>query len=180
MPQKKNPDVAELTRGKSGRLVGNLVSLLTTLKGLPMTYNRDLQEDKEPLFDSVDTIKLALQVFAEMIRGMDVNVANARAAAADPMLLATDLADHLVKQGVPFREAHAVIGRIVAHSMKTKRPLNEFSADDFRGFSRAFGRNAGAALKTDTALWGRKAAGAPSPANVRARLNHWRKHLTAD
>ena len=109
MPQKKNPDVAELTRGKSGRLVGNLMTLLTTLKGLPMTYNRDLQEDKEPLFDSVDTIKLALEVFAEMIRGMDVNVAKTQAAASDPMLLATDLADYLVNHGVPFREAHEVI-----------------------------------------------------------------------
>ena len=180
MPQKKNPDVAELTRGKSGRLVGNLVSLLTTLKSLPMTYNRDLQEDKEPLFDSVDTIQLALKVFAEMIRGMDVNAVNAQAAASDPMLLATDLADHLVRHGVPFREAHAVVGRIVAHSVKTKCPLNDFTADDFRRFSRAFGKDAGAVLKTGVALSKRKAAGAPSPANVRARLSHWRKVLSRD
>ncbi len=118
MPQKKNPDVAELTRGKTGRLVGNLVSLLTTLKGLPMTYNRDLQEDKEPLFDSVDTIKLALAVFAEMIRGMEVNAADLRPPPRDPMLLATDLADYLVNRGVPFRQAHEVIGR-------TRGPLRE-------------------------------------------------------
>ena len=180
MPQKKNPDVAELTRGKSGRLVGNLMTLLTTLKGLPMTYNRDLQEDKEPLFDSVDTIKLALEVFAEMIRGMDVNVAKTQAAASDPMLLATDLADYLVNHGVPFREAHEVIGKIVAHSVKTKCALTDFSVDDYRKFSQAFGKDVGTVLKIDTALTKRKSAGAPSPANVSARLKHWRKELSKD
>jgi argininosuccinate lyase len=180
MPQKKNPDVAELTRGKSGRLVGNLMSLLTTLKGLPMTYNRDLQEDKEPLFDSVDTIKLALEVFAEMIRGMDVNTAKTRAASADPMLLATDLADYLVNHGVPFRDAHEVIGKIVAHSVKTKCALNDFTVEDFRKFSKAFGKDVLGVLKIDTALAKRKSAGAPSPANVSARLKHWRKILSRD
>lgn len=180
MPQKKNPDVAELTRGKSGRLIGNLMSLLTTLKGLPMTYNRDLQEDKEPLFDSVDTIKLALEVFAEMMRGLDVNAAKTQAAASDPMLLATDLADYLVNHGVPFREAHEVIGKIVAHSVKTKRALNEFSAEDYRKFSKAFGKDVSAVLNIDAALSKRKSAGAPSPANVTARLKHWCKQLAAN
>jgi argininosuccinate lyase len=180
MPQKKNPDVAELTRGKCGRLVGNLMSLLTTLKGLPMTYNRDLQEDKEPLFDSVDTLKLALAVFAEMIRGMEVNAGKTQAAAADPMLLATDLADHLVNRGVPFREAHEVIGRIVAHCVRTGRSLADFSADEYGAFSKAFGPDVGVVLKIDTALAARKGAGAPSPANVRARLKHWRKALSRD
>jgi argininosuccinate lyase len=178
MPQKKNPDVAELTRGKSGRLVGNLMSLLTTLKGLPMTYNRDLQEDKEPLFDSVDTIKLALEVFAEMIRGMDVNLARTQAASADPMLLATDLADYLVNHGVPFRDAHEVIGKIVAHSVKTRLALNDFTVEDFRKFSKAFGKDVLGVLKIDTALAKRKSAGAPSPANVSARLKRWRKTLS--
>jgi len=180
MPQKKNPDVAELTRGKAGRLVGNLVSLLTLLKGLPMTYNRDLQEDKEPLFDSVDTIKLALEVFAEMIGGMRVNAATTRAAAADPMLLATDLADYLVNHGVHFRDAHEVVGRIVAHSVKTKRALNELDTNELRRFSKAFDKDVGAVWQIDSALSKRKSAGAPSPANIRARLRHWRKQLTAD
>ena len=115
MPQKKNPDVAELTRGKTGRLYGNLMSLLTLLKGLPMTYNRDLQEDKEPLFDSIDTIRMALEVFAEMVAAMKVNEAVTLKAASDPFLLATDLADYLVKKGVPFRNAHEVIGQLTAH-----------------------------------------------------------------
>jgi argininosuccinate lyase len=114
MPQKKNPDVAELTRGKCGRVIGNLVSLLTTLKGLPMTYNRDMQEDKEPVFDSVDTVKAALAVFAAMLDGISANAAACAAAVADPMLLATDLADYLVNRGVPFRQAHEVIGKAVA------------------------------------------------------------------
>ena len=102
MPQKKNPDVCELTRGKTGRLYGNLISLLTALKGLPLTYNRDLQEDKEPLFDSLDTVHAALQVNAEMIAAMTINVETCQTAASDPFLLATDLADYLVRQGVPF------------------------------------------------------------------------------
>jgi argininosuccinate lyase len=178
MPQKKNPDVAELTRGKSGRLVGNLMGLLTTLKGLPMTYNRDLQEDKEPLFDSVDTIKLALEVFTEMIRGMEVNRAKTDAAAADPMLLATDLADHLVLQGVPFREAHEVIGKIVAYCTREGRHLNELKPQELQQFSKAFDKKATEGLEVMIALGKRKGIGAPSPENVRARLKHWRKVLS--
>src|ERR1700677_32455 len=114
MPQKKNPDVAELTRGKTGRLYGNLLSLLTTLKGLPMTYNRDMQEDKEPVFDSVDTIKAALGICAAMLLEVKVNEPRAAEAVADWNLLATDLADYLVKKGVPFRKAHEIIGKTVA------------------------------------------------------------------
>jgi len=110
MPQKKNPDVCEITRGKTGRLYGNLVALLTAAKGLPLTYNRDLQEDKEPLFDSIDTISLALRVNTEMISEMTINVETCAAAASDPLLLATDLADYLVKNGVPFRHAHELVG----------------------------------------------------------------------
>jgi argininosuccinate lyase len=177
MPQKKNPDVAELTRGKSGRLVGNLMALLTLLKGLPMTYNRDMQEDKEPLFDSLETITLALEVFTEMVRGMDVNRDRAAAAASDPLLLATDLADYLVLKGVPFRQAHEVIGKLVAHCLSTGRPFPELSLEDYRQFSDAFGDDVFAVLKMDTALAARKGIGAPSPANVAGRLRHWRESL---
>lgn len=177
MPQKKNPDVAELTRGKSGRLVGNLMALLTLLKGLPMTYNRDMQEDKEPLFDSLETITLALEVFTEMVRGMDVNRDRAAAAASDPLLLATDLADYLVLKGVPFRQAHEVIGKLVAHCLSTGRPFPELSLDDYRQFSDAFGDDVFAVLKMETALAARKGIGAPSPANVAGRLGYWRERL---
>lgn len=177
MPQKKNPDVAELTRGKSGRLVGNLMALLTLLKGLPMTYNRDMQEDKEPLFDSLETITLALEVFTEMVRGMDVNRDRTAAAASDPLLLATDLADYLVLKGVPFRQAHEVIGKLVAHCLSTGRPFPELSLEDYRQFSDAFGEDVFAMLKMDAALAARKGIGAPSPANVAGRLQHWRERL---
>jgi argininosuccinate lyase len=178
MPQKKNPDVAELTRGKSARLIGNLTAILTLLKGLPMTYNRDLQEDKEPLFDSVDTVSLALEVFTEMLGGMDVKRENTTAAAGDPLLLATDLADYLVKRGVPFRQAHEVIGKLVAHCAKTGRGFGELAIDDYRKFSEAFGDDVCGVLKMDTALAARQGIGAPSPVNVQARLAHWRKVLS--
>src|SRR5256885_3756831 len=114
MPQKKNPDMAELTRGKSGRLIGNLTSLLVLLKGLPTAYNRDLQEDKEALFDSVDTTRAALEVFTAMLPELKINRERMESAAADPQLLATDLAEYLVGKGMPFREAHAIVGRLGA------------------------------------------------------------------
>ncbi|HEX8076468.1 MAG TPA: argininosuccinate lyase, partial [Chthoniobacterales bacterium] len=113
MPQKKNPDMAELTRGKTGRLYGNLLAMLTTLKGLPASYQRDLQEDKPPLFDSVTTVKDALQVFAAMLPELTIHSARMESAATDPNLLATDLAEYLVKKGMPFREAHDVVGKLV-------------------------------------------------------------------
>jgi argininosuccinate lyase len=178
MPQKKNPDVAELTRGKSGRLVGNLMALLTLLKGLPMTYNRDMQEDKEPLFDSLETITLALEVFTEMVSGMDVNRERTAAAAGDPMLLATDLADYLVIKGVPFRQAHEVIGKLVAHCLGTGRSFPELGLEEYRQFSEAFGEDVFGVLKMDTALAARQGIGAPSPSNVAGRLEHWREKLT--
>jgi argininosuccinate lyase len=180
MPQKKNPDVAELTRGKSARLIGNLMSILTLLKGLPMTYNRDLQEDMEPLFDSIDTISIALEVFTEMISGMDVNRAKTTAAASDPMLLATDLADYLVNHGVPFRQAHEVIGKLVAYSIQERKAFGEMTLAEFQKFSPAFEADVTACLNLETALQARKGIGAPSPANVKERLAHWREMLTPE
>ncbi len=178
MPQKKNPDVAELTRGKSGRLVGNLVALLTLLKGLPMTYNRDMQEDKEPLFDSLDTLKAALEVFAEMIAGMEVNAARTLAATSDPMLLATDLADYLVKRGVPFRQAHEVIGKLVAHSIAERAPFAEIPLAKYQEFSPAFAADLFDCLNLETALAARQAVGAPSPQNVAAQIARWKEALS--
>ncbi len=179
MPQKKNPDVAELTRGKSGRLIGNLMALLTILKGLPMTYNRDMQEDKEPLFDSIDTIKAALGVFAEMISGMDVRAENTKKAASDPMLLATDLADWLVKKGLPFRHAHEVIGKLVAFSISEERGFADLTLKEYQQFWAGFDESLFSVLKLDTALAARQNVGAPSPANIAAQLQRWRKVLSA-
>lgn len=178
MPQKKNPDVAELTRGKSGRLVGNLMSLLTLLKGLPMTYNRDLQEDKEPLFDSIDTLHTTLEVVAEMISGMEVNAARTAAATADPLLLATDLADYLVKHGVPFRQAHEVIGKLVAFSLTEQRGFAQLTLAEYQQFSPAFEADLFDCLTVGTALEARQGIGAPSPKNVAVQFARWRSLLS--
>ena len=177
MPQKKNPDVAELTRGKSGRLLGNLVTLMTLLKGLPMTYNRDLQEDKEPLFDSIDTIKAALEVFAEMVAGMSVREQRTRDAASDPMLLATDLADYVVKKGLPFRQGHEVIGKLVAFSLSEGRGFAELTLAEYQQFWDGFQEDVFDVLTLETALAARQNPGAPSPDNVAAQLKRWRGQL---
>ena len=177
MPQKKNPDVAELTRGKTGRLYGNLFRLLTILKGLPMTYNRDLQEDKEAVFDSVDTLKAALGVFAAMMAGARVETANMARATSDPMLLATDLADYLVLKGVPFRQAHEIIGKLVALSLERKTGFAQLPLADYRAASEAFGEDVFAVLDVRRSLESRRGIGAPSFDNVRARLEHWQTIL---
>ena len=177
MPQKKNPDVAELTRGKSGRLLGNLVSLLTTLKGLPMTYNRDLQEDKEPLFDSIDTAKLVLEVFAEMVGAMDACEDRMARAAGDPFLLATDVADYLVQRGVPFRRAHEVVGKLTALCIREKRDFPQLSLEEYRRFSEAFEEDVFGVFDLRRALAARRAIGAPSPENVLAEIELWEGRL---
>ena len=123
MPQKKNPDVCELVRGKTGRVVGHLMAMLTTLKGLPMTYNKDMQEDKEGLFDTIDTLKFSLSVYAAMLKGMKVNADRMRQVLDDDFSNATDMADYLVRKGLPFREAHSVVGRAVRLAIETKRNL---------------------------------------------------------
>jgi argininosuccinate lyase len=173
MPQKKNPDVSELSRGKTGRLVGNLVSLLTTLKGLPMTYNRDLQEDKEALFDSLDQSKLILEVYTGMIPEIEVNSERTREAANDPGLLATDLADYLVLHGLPFRQAHEVIGKLVTYSIEQRRGFANLKLEEFQRFSEHFGPDLFAVLDLDRALDLRTAIGAPSRKNVAAALEAW-------
>ena len=177
MPQKKNPDVAELTRGKTGRVIGNLVSLLTTLKGLPMTYNRDMQEDKEPVFDSVDTVKAALTIFAAMLDGISANADACAAAVADPMLLATDLADYLVNRGVPFRQAHEIIGKAVALCAQKNCELPQLTLADYQALSPAFSADVFQILTVEKSMAARQAIGAPSPQNVAAQLARWQTAL---
>ena len=174
MPQKKNPDVCELTRGKTGRLVGNLINLLVAVKGLPLTYNRDLQEDKPPLFDSVDTLNLILAVNAEMISAMELREENCKIAASDPMLLATDLADYLVKKGVPFRHAHELVGKAVAQAIATKTPLDQL---DLAAIDPAYGPDAKDVFSLEVALAARTNPGAPSIANVKAEIGKWKSLL---
>jgi argininosuccinate lyase len=159
MPQKKNPDVPELVRGKSGRAIGNLVTLLTVLKGLPLTYNRDLQEDKEPLFDSVATLRDSLEVMAGTLATLEVRRDRMQAAASDPMLLATDLAELLVRKGVPFRDAHEVVGRIVGHCTRGKLDLRSLSRAELRGFHPAFDGSAAELLDLERSVESRSLTG---------------------
>src|SRR5579862_6401934 len=170
MPQKKNPDIAELTRGKSGRVIGNLVSLLTLLKGLPMTYNRDLQEDKERLFDTVDTVRATVRLTAAMLKNTKVNRAACQAAAADPALLATDLADYLVRKGMPFRQAHHAVGAIVALAEKSGKPLNQLTLAQLQSVDKQFGRDALSVFNLKRAMERRNLIGAPGTKEVAKQL----------
>ena len=177
MPQKKNPDIAELARGKTGRVIGNLVSLLTLLKGLPMTYNRDLQEDKERLFDTVDTVRATVRLTAAMLKNTKVNRAACQAAASDPALLATDLADYLVRKGLPFRQAHHVVGAVVALAEKSGKPLNQLTLSQLQSVDKHFGRDALAVFNLKRAMAHRNLTGAPGTKEVAKQLARWRKCL---
>ena len=178
MPQKKNPDIAELTRGKTGRVFGNLMSLLTLLKGLPMTYNRDLQEDKERLFDTADTVRASTRIFSAMLRNVKINRAACAAAASDPALLATDLADYLVKRGMPFRQAHHVVGAVVALAEKNSKPLNQLTLAELQGVNPTFGRDALGVFNLKTAMAKRNLTGAPGTKEVAKQLARWREQLS--
>jgi len=177
MPQKKNPDMAELTRGKTGRLYGNLVSILTTLKALPSAYNRDLQEDKEALFDSVDTISSALELFSAMLPELKINRDQMKAAAADSNLFATDLAEYLVKKGMPFREAHETVGKIVADAVATGKKLDALSLEALKKSSCLFDVDVAKVFDVRHSLSARHAIGGPSPKNVKAQIKSWREKL---
>jgi len=177
MPQKKNPDIAELARGKSGRVVGNLVALLTLLKGLPMSYNRDLQEDKEALFDSVDTVRATVQILASMLHHTEANQVACAAASADPSLLATDLADYLVKKGMPFRKAHHVVGQLVALAEKQGKSLAGLAGSEFRAVDKLFGEDVAEVLDLHKAMARRNLTGAPGTDEVRTQLARWQKVL---
>jgi argininosuccinate lyase len=177
MPQKKNPDMAELTRGKTGRLYGNLLSILTTLKALRSSYNRDMQEDKEALFDSVDTVRAALEVFSAMLPKIEINRARMEAAASDPNLFATDLAEYLVKKGMPFREAHEIIGKLVARSVTKETPLNRVPLAEMKKLSPLFDSDVANVFDIRRSLAARTATGAPSPKNVATQISRWVKLL---
>lgn len=137
MPQKKNPDVPELVRGKTGRVYGNLMSLLTVMKALPLAYNKDMQEDKEPLFDTIDTVKGSLKVFADMIARMSIRAENMRQAAARGFSTATDVADYVVRKGIPFRDAHEIVGKTVRYCIEHDKQIEELTLEEFQAFSPA-------------------------------------------
>lgn len=179
MPQKKNPDIAELTRGKSGRVIGNLVALLTLLKGLPMTYNRDLQEDKERLFDTVDTVRATVRLCAAMLAHTTVNHSACRAAASDPALLATDLADYLVRKGLPFRNAHQAVGELVALADRLGKPLSRLTPAEMQAVNKNFAADALEVFDLRKALAGRNLTGAPAAAEVKRQLARWKRTLAS-
>jgi len=170
MPQKKNPDVAELVRGKSGRLYGNLVAVLTTMKGLPLAYNSDMQEDKEPFFDSVDTLEAIFAVVPPMLASLTFRTDRMRRAAAENFATATDLADYLVRKGLPFRQAHGVVGRIVRFCETEGKPLEGLGLVELRRFSPLFEDDAKDAVTVEASLRARAATGGTAPDAVRRSL----------
>jgi argininosuccinate lyase len=178
MPQKKNPDVAELIRGKSGRLYGNLMAVLTAMKGLPLAYNSDMQEDKEPLFDSVDTLEAVLRVLPPLLESLAFRGDRMRQAAGEDFSTATDLADYLVRQGLPFRQAHEVVGRIVRHALDTGRTLDTLGLDDLRRFSDRIGADVTTALTVEASLRARAVTGGTAPDAVRRSLALARSFVT--
>ncbi len=180
MPQKKNPDVPEIVRGKTGRTIGNLVTLLSVLKGLPLTYNRDLQEDKEPLFDSVTTLRDCLEVMSGAVATLEVRVDRMAEAAADPMLLATDLAEILVRTGVPFRDAHEAVGRIVGHCTDKQIDLRSLSLADMQSFHEAFSAGADELLDLERSLEARSLAGGTARSRVEATLAEVEAEMAAE
>jgi argininosuccinate lyase len=177
MPQKKNPDVAELVRGKTGRVYGSLTTMLTLIKGLPLTYNRDLQEDKEPVFDTSDTVQLCLQVFAAMLPSIVLNPARIAAAVGDGFMEATDLADYLVTKGVPFRSAHEVIGRIVRDCVENARKLPELQLAEFQRHHQAFDVDVFGVLTPSAIVSRRNNPGGTAPQRVKKALLAARKQL---
>jgi argininosuccinate lyase len=159
MPQKKNPDMPELVRGKSGRVVGNLMAVLTMLKGLPMTYNRDLQEDKEPVFDTVDTVSQSLAVISEIMTGLSFNREKLLAATEKGFMTATDLAEYLVRKDVPFRQAHAIVGKAVAFCIEHSKELTDLTLDEMQKFSGVIEDDVSGVLETEGSVNSRNMTG---------------------
>ncbi len=177
MPQKKNPDVPELVRGKTGRVYGHLLALLTTMKGLPLSYNRDLQEDKEALFDALDTVVASLGVSTELIKGLTVNRAILAKAAGSGYLLATELADYLVTKGIPFRQAHVTVGRVVRWCLDRKRDLRDLTLADLRSFSDRFEKDALDVVTVEGAIERKAQIGGTARKRVEARIKALEKAL---
>lgn len=177
MPQKKNPDVAELIRGKTGRVYGHLMGLLTTMKGIPLAYNKDMQEDKEPIFDAVDTVKLCLPVFCDMIATMTVRKDNMLKGAKGGFTNATDVADYLVKKGLPFREAHSVVGQMVFYAIEHNKNLDDFTMEEFKNFSDMIEDDVYTAISMETCVNDRKVIGGPAKQTVENAIKTAKEYL---
>ncbi|NLK68701.1 MAG: argininosuccinate lyase [Clostridiaceae bacterium] len=171
MPQKKNPDVAELVRGKTGRVYGNLMSLLTMMKGLPLAYNKDMQEDKEAIFDSIDTVKLCMPIFTKMVSTMTVRNDKMLSAAKGGFTNATDVADYLVKKGIPFRDSHHIIGRLVSYCIENNKNIEDLSLNVLKSFSDKFEQDVYDEICLETCIKQRNLPGGPAPKSVKASIN---------
>ncbi|MBR5156092.1 MAG: argininosuccinate lyase [Clostridia bacterium] len=176
MPQKKNPDVAELARGKSGRVFGDLMGLLTMMKGLPLAYNKDMQEDKEQIFDAVDTVKMCLPVFAGMLSTMKLRKDKMLQGAKGGFTNATDVADYLVKKGLPFRDAHAVVGRMVAYCLDNDTVIDALSMEEFKNFSDIFAQDVYDAISLDTCVNMRKITGGPAKETMKKIIDGYKNN----
>jgi argininosuccinate lyase len=177
MPQKKNPDMAELVRGKTGRVYGALINLLTMMKGLPLAYNRDMQEDKEPAFEAADTLSLSLRIFTDMIATCTFNREKMKAAASTEFITATELADYLVRKGLPFRAAHEITGRAVAYCVEHGCELHDLSLEMLRAFSAMIDDDVFAVLEPATSIELKRTAGSTAPVEVRRQLERWKELL---
>lgn len=179
MPQKKNPDAAELVRGKTGRVYGDLVTLLTVMKGIPLAYNKDMQEDKEALFDAVDTVKGCLMVFRPMLATLKINKETMRATAEGGFINATDAADYLAERGVPFREAHAIIGSIVLHCEQEGKALKDMTLEEWQSFSPVFNEDIYTFIAIENSVKRRDIIGAPAPNQTKQALTRAKERLAA-
>ena len=170
MPQKKNPDIAELIRGKTGRVYGNLITLLTVMKGIPLAYNKDMQEDKEAIFDSVDTVKICIETLIPLLKTMKVIKQNMRNAASKGFINATDCADYLVKKGIPFRKAYKIVGQIVSFCIENNITLEEMSIEDYKNFDMNFDNDIYDEINLEKCVTNRNVVGGPSPVQVIKRI----------
>ena len=176
MPQKKNPDVAELVRGKTGRVYGDMIGLFTVMKGIPLAYNKDMQEDKEQIFDAVDTIKMCLPVFSKMLATMTVNKVAMLTGAKGGFTNATDVADYLVKHGLPFRDAHAVVGRMVAYCIEKDKVIDSLTIEEFKSFSALFDDDIYEEISLTACVNQRKLTGGPAVETVRAVIEKYKNN----
>jgi len=179
MPQKKNPDIAELVRGKAGRVIGDLTTLMTMMKGLPLAYNKDMQEDKEAIFDAFKTAKLCVSTFTPMIETMRVLKDNMRKAAAKGFINATDCADYLVRQGLPFRDAYKITGTLVAFCIDHDKTLETLPLEDYKALSPLFGEDIYEAISLDTCVKGRNVYGGPAPEQVEGQIERAKEKFLA-
>ena len=177
MPQKKNPDVAELVRGKTGRVYGNLMSILTVMKALPLAYNKDMQEDKEGIFDSIDTVKMCISVFMNMFDTLKINKDVMKKAALGGFINATDCADYLVKKGLAFRDAYKIVGQLVGYCTDNNKDLMSLSLEEYKKLSSVFEKDVYNAISLETCVKERRVFGGPSKESVEKQIKNIRNYI---